>query len=92
MKNTKQLTKIELWEIISKEFVRSNEISQICCVGIGRAQKIRREISSKLNNWLLPNYQIPTRELLKMFNIDYNQIYEKALMEKRLTSNSNSEI
>lgn len=84
MKPKKQLSNYEVWQIISKEYIGVNEICQIGMIGTSTAQKIKHDIKIELFNWLLPNDLVPTKFVLKKLNINTEEVFNKAKMEKEL--------
>lgn len=84
MKPIKQLTNIELWELISKEYVGTPEIEKIGFMGTSTAQNLRKEIEKELSGWLLPKHLVPTDKVLDKLNINRNDIFRKAKMEREL--------
>ncbi len=84
MKSKKQLTNLEMWNIISKQYIGTKEIQIIGCLGRSSSQKLRRDIEFELKDWLLPKNQVPTESVLKKLNIDAKKIYTKARMEREL--------
>lgn len=84
MRPKSQLTNFEIWNIISKEYVGTKDIGKIAFVGDSAAQSTRREIEKELINWLLPHGLVPTDYVLKKLNINRDEIFKKAKMEKEL--------
>lgn len=84
MNTIKQLTNLELWEIISKEYIGVKDICKIGIMGTNTAQKLRKKIENELTDWLLPRNMVPTIFVLKKLNIDKNEIFINAKMEKEL--------
>ena len=80
----KQLSNLELWNIISKEYVGTKEVQQIACVGKSKALKLKEQIIKELNDWLLPRNLVPTEKVLEKLKINRNDIFKKAKMEREL--------
>lgn len=79
------MTNIERFNLISKEYVTTQEIMLIQECGYDKANDIRKEIENKYcDGWSLPKYKIPTEFLLKKLKIDIKKVYEKAKLEKEL--------
>ena len=85
MKPIKQLSNLEMWEIISKEYIGTKEICLIGYIGESKAQLLRREIEQNLKDWILPKKMVPTKYVLEKLNINKNDVFKKAKMERELS-------
>jgi len=81
----------ELYKIISKPWVNTQEIQKICQCGEKKATKLRKIIEEEVfkSGKNLPNSVIkvvPTPLVLKYLNISENYVYEMAKKEQSLDS------
>ena len=79
------MTNIELFELISKQYITNKEIKLITGIGINQANQLRHRIEEKYcSDMLLPPKKIPTEFLLKELGIKIEKVFEKARMESEL--------
>lgn len=87
VKGGKKVSYTELYKIISKPWLNTQEIQKVCQCGERKATKIRKTIEEEVFNSgkHLPNSVvkvIPTPLLLKYLNISENYVYDMAKKEK----------
>lgn len=88
-KNGGKMNYTELYKIISKPWINTKEIQDICQCGEKKAKKIRIIIENEVvdSGKSLPFSKvkvIPTPLLLKYLNISESYVYEMAKKEKNL--------
>lgn len=88
-KNGGKMNYTNLYKMISKPWINTKEIQQICQCGERKATKIRKTIEEEVisTGKHLPVSGvkvIPTPILLKYLNISENYVYEMAKKEKNL--------
>ena len=94
MEGGKRVSYTELYKIISKPWITTQEIQLICQCGEKKVAKIRKEIEEEVINSgkNLPNSifkVVPTPLVLKYLNISENYVYEMAKKEQSLDTTKN---
>lgn len=87
----KKVSYTELSKIISKQWITTYEIQQICNCGVKKATKIRRIIEEQVKNAGkgLPDSAfkvVPTRLVLSYLDINEKYVFEMAEREQRLNN------
>jgi hypothetical protein len=81
----KGLTNIELFYLITKQYLSTKDIKKVLGIGINQANQVRKNIEAEYcKDMLLPKNKIPSMYLIKERNIDVDQIFENAKKEKEL--------
>lgn len=93
----KRVSYTELYKIISKPWINTQEIKLICQCGEKKATKIRKEIEEEVisSGKYLPNSVIkvvPTPLVLKYLNISEHYVFEMAKKEQSLDNKKSSEV
>lgn len=89
--SNKKMSYTEVYKLISKPWMNTEEIKKLCLCGNKKAAKIRSEVEEKVTAMgkAIPECArkvIPTPILLEHLNIDIEYVYEMAEKEKRLNS------
>lgn len=63
-------------EVLSKQWLDTNDIKILACVGIEKARKIKYDIASMLeeDNYFLPNGLVPSEKVIEYLNININYL------------------
>ena len=93
-KGGKKMSYSELYKIISKPWINTQEIQMICQCGEKKAAMIRKTIEEEVaaSGKNLPNSifkVVPTPLVLKYLNISENYVYEMAKKEQSFEQNKN---
>lgn len=96
MKGEPILNYTEMYSIISKPWVNTEEIKKICLCGNKKAMAIRKaveKIVKDMGKHLPESSQkiIPTPVLLDYIGMDIDYVYEMALKEKELVGGNSNE-
>ncbi len=83
----KSLKSSEILEILSHQYVSTEDIKKIACCGLNRAQTIKRNIVKQLEseNYLLPYGLVPTDKVVEYLKINVNYLKKsssRVLVEK----------
>ena len=90
--SSKRMSYTEVYRLISKPWINTEEIKKLCLCGNKKAAKIRSEVEEKViaMGKTIPECArkiIPTPILLEYLNIDIDYVYEMAEKEQKLNSN-----
>lgn len=82
-----QVSNIELFKIISKQWADSKDICILACCKETKARKIKKEIATQILNEgkAIPNSRvIPMSRLIKYLGIDEKRIVKNAKLEAEI--------
>ena len=76
----KKISADEMLEILQQQWADYKDIRKIACVGISKAQEIKKEIADKLEQemYLLPKGLVPMKSVIEHLRIDISYLKKMA--------------